>query len=311
MVREQKIRAVLYYSSLLVFLIGLPLILSFALGYKFDRRTLKFTKTGLIYLKTQPAGASIYLDNKLLNDKTPATLRDLLPGNYHIGLELERHYPWSGDVLVEPSKVSLLDKIILFPLRPDIKQINKERMNYFLIDADKNLIYYVNYEDDSIYVSDLDGGHLEKIADFLNLEPPAVKWKFSPDKGQLLYFNKHQIGITYLGLYKDNPALNGPFVLEYPSGVINDVFWHSDNYHLVIASENKVEVIEAKLKAKALELASLNKKNSAAYYDTNNDALYFIDAQKAYDGSVYDNLYKLELNPKIFSLKGLIKLKNQ
>jgi len=65
MLNEQRIRAILFYLSVVIFLMGLPFILSFALGYNFDRRTFKFTKTGLLVLKTQPSGASVYLDEKL------------------------------------------------------------------------------------------------------------------------------------------------------------------------------------------------------------------------------------------------------
>lgn len=39
MLNEQKIRAILFYLSLIIFLAGLPFILSFALGYKFDAQT--------------------------------------------------------------------------------------------------------------------------------------------------------------------------------------------------------------------------------------------------------------------------------
>ena len=117
---DQKIRAFLFYLSVAIFLLGLPLILSSTLGYKFDRRTFKFTKAGLIALKTQPAGASVFLDDRLLNLKTPANINELLPGRYHIELELEEHYPWSGYVDVEAGKVARVEKIILFPPCPGI-----------------------------------------------------------------------------------------------------------------------------------------------------------------------------------------------
>lgn len=92
MLNEQKIRAILFYLSLLIFLAGLPFILSFALGYRFDARNLRFTKTGLIVLKTQPQGASIYLDGRLLSDKTPYTIVELIPAEYNIRTEISFRY---------------------------------------------------------------------------------------------------------------------------------------------------------------------------------------------------------------------------
>lgn len=306
---EQRIRAFLFYLSVFVFLIGLPFILSFALGYKFDRRTFKFTKTGLIFLKTQPPGASIYLDGKLLNEKTPTTLRELLPGTYRIRLELEKHYSWIQEVKVEPRKVMLLDKIILFPLRPNIKHINKQGFDSYLIDEPEGAIYYINYEHGNIYRSDLEGIRYEKVADFHVISPYPLKWKFSPDKKKLLYFNRYQIGITYLESPRDKLVLVAPFILDYPAGSIIDVFWHSDNYHLVIMSDKDIEVLEAKPESRPIELVKLNKKDSLAFYNIHEDTLYFIDSQTADDGNIYDNLYKLELNARTFPFLELIKLK--
>ena len=44
----QRLRGILFYLGLLLFFTGLPFILSFALGYKFNAHALKFVKTGLI-----------------------------------------------------------------------------------------------------------------------------------------------------------------------------------------------------------------------------------------------------------------------
>lgn len=309
MLNEQRIRAILFYLSVVIFLIGLPFILSFALGYKFDRRTFKFTKTGLLVLKTQPSGASVYLDEKLLNVKTPATIAELLPGRYSLRLELEKHYPWFNEVNVDAGKVARLEKVILFPLRSNIKQLNRDRLSSFWVDEDRETIYYINPEDNSIYKSDLEGRDSEKIVDFLPLQPPAIKWKLSPDREKLLYFNAYQIGIVYLE--PQNKISQGqPFVLNYSDDKIIDIFWHSDNYHLVLVSRKSIEALEAQPQTEPVLLVNLNKKNTSCFYDTRTDTLYFLDSQRAADGNFYDNLYKLELNAKTFLLQDLIKLKS-
>lgn len=309
MPHEQRIRAILFYLSAIIFLFGLPFILSFALGYKFNPHTLRFTKTGLIVLKTQPAGASIYLNNRLLNIKTPATITELLPARYAIRLELESHYPWFNDVEVKAGTVRRMEKIILFPLRPNIKHMNNEYMSSFWIDLDRGLIYYVNPQDNTIYKSDLEGRYSQEIANFVDIHPPALQWKVSGDREKILYFNNHQIGVAYLGLAKKASAENQPFIINYAKAKINDVFWHSDSYHLVLVSEKGIEVLEARPRSEFISLASLNKKDSLCFYDLNNDILYFMDTQRAADGILYDNLYRLELNAKTFPFGELIGLK--
>jgi hypothetical protein len=309
MANEQKIRGVLFYLSVLIFFSGLPFILSFALGYKFDTRTFKFSKTGLIVLETQPPGASVYLDNKLLNEKTPATVNELLPGNYNITLELEAHYPWKSQIGVEPRKVTRLDKIILFPLRPNIKQLNKEKISSFWLDKDKKRIYYIDQENSIIFKSDLEGDNFEEIGRIPQMSSFSKQCKVSRDKDKLLCFNLRQIAVVGLGLEKGATHIEPPFVLDYPDLRIANVFWHSDSYHLVLVTDRTIEVLEAKPDSLPVILVNLNKRNAFASYDDSDDSLYFLDSQRASDGRFYDNLYKLELNQKTSPIKESIKPK--
>jgi len=307
--KSQRIRAALYYFSVLVFFIGLPFILSDALGYKFNRRTLKFTKTGLVVLKTQPPGANIYLDKTLLNEKTPATINELLPGKYNLELELEGHYPYATVVEVKEGKVCRLEKIILFPLRAEVKKLNKDVIDDFFIDESKEKIYYIRNEDNSIYRSDLDGSHFESISNYLPILPPPKKWKISPDKEKLLYFNSHQIGIVMLEPDKESLSANEVmFVIQYPYGNINEVFWHSDSFHLILVTQIKIEIQEARPDATVVPAVILSKRNADSFYDPRSDTLYFLDSQKAGDGKLYDNVYKLDLSEKIYPLQELMKM---
>jgi hypothetical protein len=306
MSRDQKIRAILFYLSLAIFLIGLPLILSFAFGYKFNSRTFKFTKTGLIAIKTQPSGASVYFNGKLLNDKTPVSINELLPGKYDFRLELEKYYPWNGQVEVNEGKVSRLEKIILFPLRPNVKKINKDTASSFWVDEKKGKIYYLNYEDYIFYKSDMDGQNFERCA----ILPRAVfepkKWKISPDRTKFLVFSPHQAAVIYLESANNLSSMEPPVILDFPDRYLTDIFWHSDSYHLVLVTTKNIEVLEAKQEAPSINLVNLNRKSNFCFYDENEDALFFIDAQHAPDGKLYDNVYKLELSAKNFSFQDLI-----
>jgi len=306
MLSEQRIRTILFYLSVAVFFIFLPFILSSALGYKFDRRNFKFTKTGLIFLKTQPAGASVYLDGRLFNEKTPTSINELLPGSYRIRLELERHYPWTDEVTVEAGQATRLDKIILFLLRPNVKQLNKAKFSSCWVDEERQVVYYINQDDRGLYKSDLSGEHYQKLASLIILSPAPLKYKVSFDREKILYFNSSQLAVAYFNS-DERFNKNTSFILNYPESAIVDAFWHSDGYHLIVVREDRIEVTEARPKAKAILLTHLNNKNSSAFYDIRNDILYFLDAQSAADGNIYDNLYKIELNPWSFPWQDLIK----
>jgi len=300
---EQKIRSILFYLSLFIFLIGLPFILSFALSYRFNPRTFKFTKAGLVALKTQPQGASIYLDGKLLNEKTPATINELLPAKYNIRLELEKYYPWIGEVGVEAGKVTRLEKIILFPLRPNIKQLNIEEISSFWMDEEMETIYYIDQQDNIIYKSDLEGEGFKEIAKLPEIKPLPKKWKISPDRKKLLGFNLHQIAIIYLNTQNGSSAVGFPFVLEYSSHKIVDIFWYSDSYHFILVTDRNIVVLDADTQTIPVNLVNLNKENISCFYNDNEDTLYFLDSQKAANGKSYDNVYKLELSAKAYPFK--------
>lgn len=304
---EQRIRAALFYISVIVFVTWLPFILSFALGYKFNPKHLKFTKTGLIVVKTQPSGATVYLNNRLLNEKTSATIDELLPGRYNVKIKLEKYYPWAGDVDISPGTVCRLDKIMLFPRRANIKQVNKLQFSSFWLGHDANEIYYLSRDGKSIYRSNLEGEQLEKIGDYLEISPRPKKWLLSEDKEKLVYFNQHQIAIVYLKKAFQDAHPETSFVLTYPDRFIHDVFWHSDSYHLVLILSDSIEVLEAKPKGVSVNLVTLSKESPFSFYDAKTDTLYFVDTQRAVDGNLYDNLYTLALNNKLFGFGELMK----
>ena len=192
MFNEQRIRAFLFYLSLVVFFAGLPPILSFALGYKFNPATFKFTKTGIISIKTQPEGVNVYLNGKLFPEKTPATINELLPGQYSLKLEMDYYYPWVSQVKVEARKVVRLEKIILFPKRTYIKQLNQERIASFWLDKENKKIYYFNPEENILYVSDLNGEKFEEIGSLPEgFSSPPKEIKVSLDREKILIFNAH------------------------------------------------------------------------------------------------------------------------
>lgn len=310
MFSEQKIRGVLFYLSVAAFFLGIPFILSFALGYKFNPHTFKFTKTGLISIKTQPQGARIYLDSKLFSEKTPAIINELLPGAYSIRIELGEYYSYGAQVNVEPRRITRLEKVILFPIRPNIKQLNQGKIASFCVDKEKGSIYYLNQDENTIYKSDLEGEKFEEIGSLPEgFNYPPKELKVSSDGGKILIFNNHQICVVYLNQEDNLPYYQPSFILNYPARQIEHVFWHSDSYHLLLITDKDIIVIEANPKSNQISLVNLNNRISRFFYDVDKDTLYFPDYQRGADGVVYENIYKLELNGKTSILNNMIKLK--
>lgn len=294
MAGEQKIRAVLYYLSVTVFFAGLPFILSYTLGYKFNPATWRFTRTGLVSLKSQPPGAAVYINGAPLNEKTPCSINELLPGSYRIELKLPGYYPYTAQAGVAPSAVTRLEKILLFPLRPDVQKINKEEIAWFWIEENRE-IFYVAADSASVFRSDLDGERFEKVADCVPLRPPAKSWIVSPDRRRILYHNDRQIGIAEL---QQEPRSSAAFVLDMPAPV-TQVFWYSDSYNIIAICGEEICMLEAHPGARPFGLIRLNAVPAKVFYDREGEALYFQDPQTGADDKAYENVYKLELGRKL------------
>jgi hypothetical protein len=100
-----------------------PIVIFYAFGYIFTPKVEeKFVKTGLIHIETLPSSASVSIAQKRLLEKTPATIRNLLAGQYDVRIFLNGYRPWKRKVTVEPGKAVNAENILLIPqkLKPDL-----------------------------------------------------------------------------------------------------------------------------------------------------------------------------------------------
>lgn len=109
-------RKVLFYLFFALYLVLCPIIILYALGYIFTPKVEEgFAKTGLIHIETLPSNAFLSIGNKRYIERTPATIRNLLPGQYDVKILLRGHRPWERKVQVEPGKAVNLEKVLLVP----------------------------------------------------------------------------------------------------------------------------------------------------------------------------------------------------
>ncbi|MDP2831042.1 MAG: hypothetical protein Q8O02_02180, partial [Candidatus Omnitrophota bacterium] len=190
--------------------------------------------------------------------------------------------------------------------RPNLRQLNQEKFSSFRLDTEKKVVYYLDQEKKVLYRSNLDASNFEDIASLPDKFTQVNGWEVSSDKRKLFIFNQHQISVIFFDTQVDYEYAASTVFLDYPQEKIIDVFWHSDSYHLVVLTDKNVQVIESRPGAVPINLVTLNKAGSAAFYDTKEDTLYFSDSQRSLDGSFYNNLYKLELSANLYLLEKLI-----
>ncbi|MBL7157864.1 MAG: PEGA domain-containing protein [Candidatus Omnitrophica bacterium] len=113
------LRKIVFYFFVLTYVILCPVIILYALGYIYKPDIEKHIMvTGDMHLSTLPSGASVYINNKIFDNKTPALIEQLSPGEYTVRLFLDGYGVWSEILPVLAGQATVLDKIILIPKAP-------------------------------------------------------------------------------------------------------------------------------------------------------------------------------------------------
>ncbi|MCM8788032.1 MAG: PEGA domain-containing protein, partial [Candidatus Omnitrophica bacterium] len=123
------IRSILFWFFFFAFVICLPLVILYSLGYQFNHNLKCFQKTGIISIKSSPINAEVYLEGKKIEKLTPCDLKELLPGIYKIKIEKGGFYPYEINIEVKSSLVSELS-VVLIPKIQDVEKIKLDRNFY-------------------------------------------------------------------------------------------------------------------------------------------------------------------------------------
>lgn len=111
----QRLRKILFYLFVGIYLIVCPLIILRMLGFIHNPQTGQFVKTGILYISTNPPGANVFINEIKAPEVTPAVIRDLLPGEYTIRLDMDGYRVWKNSVPLMERKATTLENILLIP----------------------------------------------------------------------------------------------------------------------------------------------------------------------------------------------------
>jgi hypothetical protein len=110
------LRRIAFYIFVVLYLVICPLTILYAFGYTVQPgASRRIVRTGLISITSTPPGADVYLGRRRFTQRTPATIRGLLPGSYDVRLALRGHRTWEATVSVEEERATVLDHALLLP----------------------------------------------------------------------------------------------------------------------------------------------------------------------------------------------------
>ena len=126
--RTKRLPRIILNQSLVGLLMGMLAlsVLFFAEGYRLNLTNMKVVKTGVLYLSTDPKGATIYLNDKKLDEKTPSA-QNLQAGNFYASVEMPGYKTWSATFKINSGLVTQFDQIVLFKDNPEISNLSDQR----------------------------------------------------------------------------------------------------------------------------------------------------------------------------------------
>jgi len=297
----------------------------YAAGYRLGKIGFSIQRTGMFIIDSKPRGAKIFIDGQpqeiwpssIFNKKSyitaPAKIKNLLPGEYDLKLELDGYWSWKKKLTVNPGASTFAENIYLF--KNDLPvQIAPADIESIRLSADKNqavilssdLIIFLNLSNESEKTTkrnNLSGknifwsedqnkiiinnylynlANLSNVIDIKKLTPNSFNYKWSG--GTLYYQDKNSI-------YRLESSNSPKKIIG--NKIFNDYLVKNNYLYLIIKSGQAInlEVIDAatgqNLKNISLPVAGnysfVNaEQNLLNLYDNSHKILYLIDPMSAY-----------------------------
>lgn len=90
------------------------LLVSRAMGYRYNFQIGRWQKTGMIIMTTDPRGSKLKLDGQSYVINQDTRIPNVLPGKYRLQISKTGYQPWNESVTINPGFVAHIEPITLF-----------------------------------------------------------------------------------------------------------------------------------------------------------------------------------------------------
>ena len=132
---SSRLRFFIFLTFLLTFLISAPLVVLYTAGYRFDFAHGRIVQTAVLQVTSTPRNADVLIDGELAEDRTPATIERVLPGEHVVRVEKEGYLSWEKTLSFESRQTTFASGVVL------------------LKEADAELVDELVYEDAAVSLS--------------------------------------------------------------------------------------------------------------------------------------------------------------
>lgn len=286
-------RRIVYITFIAIFLLITPVIILYTAGYRYNFQKHKIQKTGIFILKSEPVGASVYLNGKLRSETTPARIANLLPGDYAIKIEKENFYPWQKNLPMESRLTTFAENIFLFKKNLPLEVVETGSEFFSLSPNGQKMVYLKKQETgNEVWLLNLKNSQKKLIYRLSDRTSDAVNFEWSGDGQKILLtlvFNKTPQTNSYILLDAQTGQISvyqnlSDFYFSFsgvPSGLV--LASRLSEFSLAASPAGSVAVWDKKTK----HLSVVKPSSGDVFFETNTDRfawspdgrklLYFVD----------------------------------
>ncbi|MCX6808548.1 MAG: hypothetical protein NTW50_02685 [Candidatus Berkelbacteria bacterium] len=131
-------------------------IIFYAQGNRYDFKTFKVLKTGILLLSMTPKDAKITINKKDYDWQSGETM-NFPPAKYEIVVSKDSYTPWSTNIKIEPSSVNIYNNVVLFLGQPEVDTLT-DQSKISLLNTPSDILANsaaasLNYSDYEIWVN--------------------------------------------------------------------------------------------------------------------------------------------------------------
>src|SRR3989344_5526635 len=188
-----RTRKILFFTFLLLFAVGTPLIILYSQGYYFDFDKKTFSKTGAIFLKTNPVKAKIFINGEFEKEtgwlSGDFLIKNLKGKEYSVKAEKDDFQSWQKTLKVEPGLVTEAKHILLIPFEPPREVVSDEEAfpagqrktqpeikDALAVGMIENSVYYLDSKNGQLWRTDANQEKKEQVT-----FSPVPSFETAPD----------------------------------------------------------------------------------------------------------------------------------
>ncbi len=198
-----KLRVLIFLSTILVVGVFGTFVSFYARGYRFNLKTQKFLPNGILVIKSEPDGASVFVNGEL-KTATNANI-SISPGTYDIEVKKEGFFPWSKRLTIEKEIVTQAT-VSLFKTTPSLSPVTFSGAENPLQPEDGSKIAYIDSQ--GLWVNDITSLPLGFSRDPKRVTDGNLTgsiFEFSPDGSQILLTTGSGIFLLDSGIFTPQP----------------------------------------------------------------------------------------------------------